>query len=154
MDPVTALVVSAIAAGAAAGMTDTASQLVNDAYTGLKNLLSRKYSDVDIAGVERKPESDAKKASLAEDLDDAGAAGDRELGSAAAALLEAVREHDPQVVIGVDVTGLVAAALTISDVVSTGDGARISDSRIEGEVDIRGIRAGSQQPPHPESARD
>ncbi|MGW5312030.1 hypothetical protein ACWEQ0_19395 [Nocardia thailandica] len=97
MDPVTAVVVSAIAAGALAGVGDTATQAVKDAYAGLKSLLSRKYAEVDVSKLEQKPDSQPKKDSLAEDLDDAGAAGDAELGRAAAAVLEAVREHAPQV---------------------------------------------------------
>ncbi|WP_051165176.1 hypothetical protein [Nocardia testacea] len=154
MDPVTAVVVSAIAAGALAGVSDTAAQAIKDTYAGLKNLISRKYSDVDVSGLERKPESEKKKDSLAEDLEDAGAAGDAELGSAAAAVLEMVQQHAPQAVVGVDVAGLVSAALTIADVVSTGDGVRVSDSTIEGATEIRGIRAGFTGSPGPSSARD
>ncbi|MGW5376635.1 hypothetical protein ACWESM_14415 [Nocardia sp. NPDC003999] len=154
MDPVTAAVVAAIAAGAVTGVSDTAAQAVNDAYAGLKSLLSGRYGGVDVSGVERKPESEAKKASLAEDLADAGAAGDAELGKAAAAVLEAVHEHAPQSLVGVDVEGLRAGALTIADVASAGDGARVRDSEIAGTVDIRGIRAGVQEPPRPRPARD
>ncbi|MEU2258441.1 hypothetical protein ABZ540_35335 [Nocardia xishanensis] len=150
----TAVVVSAIAAGAVAGVGDTAAQVVKDAYAGLKDLLSRKYEDVDVSGLERKPDSDTKKASLAEDLADAGAAGDVELGSAAAAVLEVVRQHTPQAVVGVDVAGLIAAALTISDVASTGDGVRVSDSEISGPAQISGVRAGFTESPGPSTARD
>ncbi|MGV9679113.1 hypothetical protein ACWDSJ_27845 [Nocardia sp. NPDC003482] len=153
MDPVTAVVVSAIAAGAVAGAGDTAAQAVKDAYAGLKALIARRYGGVDVSGVERKPESRSKQDSLAEDLADAGAAGDPELGSAAVAVLEAVQQHAPQAVIGVDVAGLVSAALTITDVASTGDGVRVRDSRIEGATEIRGIRAGSPLP-GPSTARD
>ncbi|MGW4247839.1 hypothetical protein ACWELQ_35750, partial [Nocardia sp. NPDC004722] len=90
MDPVTAAVVAAITAGALAGAKETATQLVKDAYGALKNVISRKYGNVDVSGVERRPNSDAKKQSLAEDLEDAGVAGDSELAAAAAAVLEAV----------------------------------------------------------------
>ncbi|RDI64125.1 hypothetical protein [Nocardia pseudobrasiliensis] len=153
MDPVTAAVVAAVAAGALAGATQTASQLVKDAYDRLEGLLSRKYRDVDVTGVERRPNSDAKKESLAEDLDDAGAGGDSELAEAAAAVLEAVRQHAPQVLIGVDVKGLVAAALEISDIESTGNGVRLTDSNIAGHTKIAGVRAGFSGPPDPTAAR-
>ncbi|MFD3427265.1 hypothetical protein [Nocardia fluminea] len=153
MDPVTAVVVSAIAAGAGAGTGDTAAQVIKDAYTGLKNLISRKFGDVDVAGLERKPDSDSKRASLAEDLEDAGAAGDTELAAAAAVLLETVRKHAPAVVVGVDVSGLVAAAVTISDVASTGDGVRVADSTISGDAKISGVRAGFNESPAPSTAR-
>ncbi|MFC8383773.1 hypothetical protein [Nocardia sp. NPDC057272] len=154
MDPVTAVVVSAIAAGALAGVGDTAAQAVKDAYTRLKNLLSRKYSDVDVTALERKPESKSKKDSLAEDLADAGAAGDPELGTAAAAVLESVQQHAPQAVVGVNVTGLVSAALTITAVASTGDGVRVTDSTIEGATEIRDVEAGFTASRGPSTARD
>ncbi|WP_328392836.1 hypothetical protein [Nocardia sp. NBC_00416] len=152
MDPVTAVVVSAIAAGAAAGVSDTAAQMVKDAYRGLKDLLSRKYEQVDVSGLERKPDSEVKKQSLAEDLDDAGAAGDAELGAAALAVLGAVRQHHPQVV-GAEVTNLVAAVLEISDIASAGDGVRVADSEIAGAVKISGVRAGRTEAPDPGAAR-
>ncbi|MGW5386151.1 hypothetical protein [Nocardia sp. NPDC003963] len=151
MDPVTAVVVSAIAAGAAAGVSDTAAQAVKDAYLGLKDLLSRKYRGVDFSGLERKPESQSKQASLAEDLDDAGASGDAELGAAAVAVLRAVQQHPSQV--GVEVRDLVAAALEISDIASTGDGVRVTDSEIAGAVQIAGVRAGFTEAPDPGTAR-
>ncbi|MFD4444689.1 hypothetical protein ACFWPK_33410 [Nocardia sp. NPDC058519] len=154
MDPITAVVVSAIAAGAVAGVGDTATQVVKDAYAGLKSLLSRKYTDVDVSAVEKKPDSQPKKDSLAEDLDEAGAAGDQELGQAAAAVLEAVREHAPQVVVGLDIDNLVAEALKVTDVESAGDGVRVRNSRITGAAEFSGVRAGFPAPPGPTTARD
>jgi hypothetical protein len=46
VDPVT-LVLTALAAGASAGLTGTATQGVSDAYTGLKGLLRRRLADRD-----------------------------------------------------------------------------------------------------------
>ncbi|MFE5286966.1 hypothetical protein ACFRAQ_18550 [Nocardia sp. NPDC056611] len=149
----TAVVLSAIAAGALTGLTDTASQAIKDAYSGLKSLLSRKYSGVDVSGVERRPNSDAKKQSLAEDLEDAGVGGDSELAAAAVAVLEAIQRHDPQAVIGVDVKGLTAATLSISDVASAGDGVRVTNSTIQGDAHIAGVRSGFSEPPGPSHTR-
>ncbi|MGY2148826.1 hypothetical protein ACW9HM_05050 [Nocardia gipuzkoensis] len=148
----TAVVVSAIALGASSGVSDTAAQAVKDAYVGLKSLILRKYHGVDVSGLERKPDSESKKASLAEDLDDAGAAGDAELGAAAVAVLQAVRQHHPQV-IGAEVNNLVAEALKISDIASTGDGVRVVDSTISGPTEITGVRAGFTEPRDPGTAR-
>ncbi|MFI1239266.1 hypothetical protein [Nocardia salmonicida] len=148
MDPVTALVVSAIAAGALAGVGDTASQAVKDAYAGLKGLLSRKYADVDVSPVERKPDSESKRNSLVEDLDDAGAAGDVELLAPAQAVLEAARENAPQAVVGLDIDNLVAEALKVTDIESAGDGVRVRSSKIAGAAEFSRVRAGfSQQVP-------
>ncbi|MEU6559095.1 hypothetical protein [Nocardia nova] len=154
MDPVTAVVISAIAAGAVAGVGDTATQVVKDAYAGLKSLLSRKYADVDVSAVEKKPNSQPKKDSLAEDLADAGAAGDPELGQVAAAVLEAVREHAPQVVVGLDIDNLVAQALKVTDIASAGDGVRVRNSKISGTAEFSKVRAGFTESPDPTTARD
>jgi hypothetical protein len=60
--------VTAIAAGAAAGVSRTASQAVRDAYEALKTLLRTRFPRVDVAPLEELPGSAAKQASLAEDL--------------------------------------------------------------------------------------
>ncbi|WP_280474561.1 hypothetical protein [Nocardia asiatica] len=104
---------------------------------------------MDVSGLERKPESETKKASLAEDLDDAG---DAELGAAAVAVVEAVRQHHPQV-IGAEVNNLVAEALKITDIASTGVGVRVVDSTIAGPTEITGVRAGFTEPRDPGTAR-
>lgn len=90
MDPIS-LIIAALAAGAAAGVKDTASQAVKDAYAGLKALLRSRFAgnrqaEAALGKVERQPESG--QALLAEHLRAAGADGDRELISAARALLE------------------------------------------------------------------
>ncbi|MBF6215064.1 hypothetical protein IU487_29100 [Nocardia puris] len=154
MDPVTAVVVSAIAAGAVAGVGDTATQVVKDTYAGLKRLLSRKYADVDVSAVEKKPDSQSKKDSLAEDLDDAGAAGDPELGLAAAAVLQAVRDHAPQAVVGLNIDNLIAEALKVTDIESAGDGVIVRNSTITGTAEFTRIRAGFTESPNPTTARD
>ena len=73
MDPVS-LIVTALAAGAAAGLKPTAEKIIKDAYEGIKTLIKRKYDQVDLASLEKKPQSQAKRDSVAEDLSDAGAA--------------------------------------------------------------------------------
>jgi hypothetical protein len=90
MDPIS-LIIAALAAGAISGVKDTASQAVNDAYTGLKALLRRRFTgnqqaEDALEQAERQPGSD--QAILAEHLRAAGADGDEELIKAARALLE------------------------------------------------------------------
>jgi hypothetical protein len=70
----------------------------------LKKLIADRYRGVDVASVESRPDSRARRAVLAEDLTDTGAGGDEELVAAAQRVLAEVEEHDPEVgaVIGVD----------------------------------------------------
>src|ERR1700749_2253243 len=92
MDPIT-LIVTALAAGAAAGMRDTASSVVKDAYTGLKALVRKGLSgspdgELVLARHEQAPET--WRAPLAAVLDEAGAGNDPGLVAAAEALLRLV----------------------------------------------------------------
>lgn len=92
MDPV----IAALAAGAAAGLTNATSQAVLDAYAALEAALRERFPQVDVRPLERLPESRAKQASLAEDLARSGAVRDAEVVRLALALLGVVERHAPQ----------------------------------------------------------
>jgi hypothetical protein len=145
VDPVT-IIVAAVALGAQEGVRDTAKQLVKDAYAGLKRLITDRYQGVDPSGVENKPTSEAKRASLEEDLVDAGAGEDAELLAAAQKLIEVVRTADPAAgaAIGVDLENLEAEALRIQRVRSEGGGVRVRDAKVSGAVEISDIDSGPQ----------
>jgi len=89
MDPVT-LIVAALAAGASAGVTDTVSQGIKDAYTGLKALVLRRVKDTagEVAVVEHAKDPDTWAAPLAKKLSDAGADTDPQVIEAAKRLLQ------------------------------------------------------------------
>jgi hypothetical protein len=94
MDPVT-LILTALAAGAAAGAKDTASTAVKDAYAGLKakikTLLSRrKDGELVLARYEESPRT--WEAPLASELAAAGADKDEGLVTAAQAVLSMADE--------------------------------------------------------------
>jgi hypothetical protein len=149
MDPVTAsltAIASAIAAGAAASMKDTASAVVKDAYAGIKALIVRKYGSVDLAAVEKKPDSEAKRESLEEDLADAGAEGDDELARLARALVEAVERNAPEAAaaVGVDLEKVKAGFLRVGSVDAEGTGVKVRDAEFSGGIDIGSVRAGRQ----------
>jgi hypothetical protein len=143
------IIVSAIAGGALAGLKPTAEAAVKDAYAGLKAVLRRKFGSVDITPIEAKPESQAKRDSVAEDLRDAGAERDVELLEAARALLEVLKNRAPETgpAIGVDLEKVTAAALRIRDVESEGTGVRARDVQVSGDIDISGVRAGRPSNP-------
>jgi hypothetical protein len=93
MDPVTLAIIAAIAAGLAKGAGDVAQSAVGDAYRGLKQLLARKFghtSDVvkAVDDAEAKPESEARKSVLREEIEASGAGTDPEIVAAAQQLLE------------------------------------------------------------------
>ena len=97
MDPIT-LIVTALAAGAAQGLTDTASAAVKDAYARLKARVKKRLgggpdTELVLAKHERAPET--WQAPLMAELAESGAEGDRDLIAAAQALLDLVGKTAP-----------------------------------------------------------
>ena len=89
MDPVT-LITSALLGGASAGLKDTATQSVKDAYAGLKGLIQQRFrgrneAEIALAQHEAKPEAWAP--ALREELAEAGADRDEEILEAARRLM-------------------------------------------------------------------
>ena len=100
MDPVT-LIVTALAAGAAAAAKDVGGEAVKNAYSGLKALIAKKFgpkTDVKaaIASVEQKPDSSNRKGVLKEELEAAGAGKDEELLRQAQAFVELLEKNGVQ----------------------------------------------------------
>lgn len=147
MDPITAIT-TAIIAGAAAGLGDTATAAVRDGYAALKSLLARKFGAVDLDAVEKKPNSEARQAVLGEGLNDAGAAADPEVLAAAQALLKLIEEHasGAAAAVGVDIEKIRAANVTIENVRATGAGVKARDVDAAGDFSIRDVTAGGDPP--------
>jgi hypothetical protein len=144
MDPVS-LIVTSIAAGAAAALKPTAELAVKEAFEGLKSLIRQKFGKVDISPVEKRPDSKAKRDSLAEDLAEAGAGEDTELLSSAERLVEVVRTHDAgaAAAVGVDLEDVKAGLIRIRHIVATEGAAGLIAKRLDvaGEIDIEDVRA-------------
>lgn len=107
MDPIT-LIVTALAAGAALGVKDSASSLVRDAYVGLKAMVRKRLgngpdADVVLAKHEQAPET--WQAPLMAELAQAGADRDSELIAAAQALLQLAGKPEGPGKYTVDVRG-------------------------------------------------
>ena len=137
-----ALVVSAIALGAEAGVKETAALAVKDAYSSLRQVLRRKR--IDVPAVEDPPQSSGKRESLQESL--ARVVDDNdELLSAAQDLVEQVRLHDRAAaeVVGVDLERVRAQFLRIRGLKSAGSGVRVRDASFEAGIDIEDIQSGS-----------
>jgi hypothetical protein len=99
MEPVT-VIVSALSLGAAAGLQPTVAAAVKDAYAGFKALVLRKFGKTGDAAdaiekVEKKPDSDGRKATLQEELTAAGADRDQEVVDRAAELLKLLESVAP-----------------------------------------------------------
>ena len=147
MEPIT-FIVTALAAGAAAGLTASAENAIKEAYAGIKALIQRKFGGVDLAVLESKPESATRRGVVAEELTEAGAAQDQELLQAAERLMQLIQQRAPQVsqVIGIDLSKIKGGALRLNNVSASGDGnvtgVRVNDADIQGDIEISGVQAG------------
>jgi hypothetical protein len=123
MDPVT-LILTALAAGAALGVKDTASQAVKDAYDGLKTLVKTHFGgradgELVLARYEEAPET--WKDPLAAELVAAGVSDDAALVAAAQALMALA-----------DPAGSQAGKYTVQ--VLGGQGVQVGDHNIQRNV--------------------
>jgi hypothetical protein len=85
------VIAAALAAGAGAGLRDTASAAVRDAYAGLKDLLKRRIGDLDDQTVQAleadETEPGVWQARIGDALTASGAASDKQVLAAAGRLL-------------------------------------------------------------------
>lgn len=96
MDPITTAIVAALSAGAIGGITDTTKTAINDSYSKLKGLLTKKHgvdSDVvqAIDKLEAKPESSGRRDTLQEEIAAARAEQDDQILAAAKQVLTLVK---------------------------------------------------------------
>jgi len=123
-------VTQAIAAASAAGAQQVGTAMISDLYKGLKALLVKKFgakSDVSdaVEKLEKKPDSPARKAAVAEEVQAAKADKDQDIVKAAEKLLSAIREQPggEQIIQGVTVgeRGVFVTG-TVGKNIVTGDG--------------------------------
>jgi hypothetical protein len=133
VDPLSVTLGTAIAAGAAAALKDTASAAIKDAYAAVKEFVSKSYNRVDVSQIEREPASGSRQAVLADELAKSGAEGDGELRRLVTELVSALEEHDKgaAAAVGLDVKNLKAKLLQIGQV---SDGAAITADTAEIET--------------------
>ena len=148
MDPITVTIVSAVAAGAAAGASEVATSAIKDAYAGVKRLIADGYRYVApfVDAVEADPTSAAEQTVLAKQLDRAGAAKNDELKVAAQALLDALDElkAKPEAAALFDFGVLHRARnVELEDIEALGTVFRAREATLRGDFRAKGIR---QQP--------
>jgi ParB-like chromosome segregation protein Spo0J len=154
MDPIT-IVITAIALGAAAGLKPTTEQVVKDAYVGLKTLIQKKYAHVDLNLIEGDPASKMRQGVLAEDLQKTSAAQDEELLVRAKAVLDTIEKHAPEAAksVGVNLEDIKGASLKIEDIIASGTGVNVKKAELQGDIEIRGIRAGETGKGRPKAGK-
>lgn len=155
MEPITTIISSAIALGAAAGLKPTVEKAIKDAYEGLKQLITDRYGSNDdvvdaVDYVTKKPEAEKRRESLDDALREAGVDRDAELVTAAKQVHEAVQAHAPDLPesIGMDIGTLKVKLLKVEDVQAgvSGTAVRIGTAEIEDTASFKGIGGGGSSP--------
>ncbi len=144
MDPITA----ALAAGAAAGLTNVATQAITNVYGRLKTALGARFPQlaVHVQALEARPDSQSKQSSLAEELIEVGAEYDAELLQLAQALLQLIQKEAPEAAVraGVDLEKVRAGGSMVIEDARGGDvGVRGRDLEVTGDIRVSGARGGS-----------
>jgi len=151
------LIVTALAAGAAAAAKPVATKAVTDAYAGLKRIIQDRYAPArdSVEHLEKAPDKQPRRDGVAEELATTTAATDTELVQQAQAVIEAVEADDPEVArtFGLRLKGFTATELTAKDIethATTGPvtGVGVEDTRIDGAAVFEGLRttSGSDRP--------
>lgn len=127
-----AALVDALAAGAIAAATDTATKLVKDAYAGIRQYIKDKYAEVRLDGLEQEPKSKGQRLVVQEKLEEIGAQDDPDLPKLVAKLVEALSSQAPEAaaMVGVDLQQIHAAVDV--QIKRIGEGTTIKDVEARG----------------------
>lgn len=149
MDPVT-LVVVAMAAGAAAGLKDSAADAVKQAYSALVGAIKRRYPGTDLRPVAESPASGEIRGALVRELRAAEGGPGPDVLEPARAVLLAVQDQDPGefAAIGVDLERVKGAFIDIAGVSGETTGVRVRDAEVTGGITIKDVRAGKGAAPN------
>lgn len=155
MEPVTTIIVSAIALGAAAGLQQTTEQVIKDAYNGLKQVIVAKYNQyVDLIDamdfLAKKPQDANRREVLGRELVATGVTNDEDVINRSKDVLAAVDKSGSDIVtaIGMDIGTLKAAALEVDGVQAgrSGIGVRIEEAQIENTASFKNVGSNESLP--------
>ncbi len=144
MDLIT-IVVTALVTAAVAEPTKL---VIKDTYEGIKGLLKHKDKPVHVESLELEPTSKARQLVLREELEKADIVSDAEVMRHVDLLLTAIQEEgvDAARAVGVNLEEVKGMSLKIKNVVASGTGVNIKKGEFQGDIEIEGIRAGSDNP--------
>jgi hypothetical protein len=138
MDEVINSIALAVAAGAAAGLKDTVTKGIKDAYGALLTLIKARYKahkDVidSVDHLAKKPQDQGRKVGLEEELKKAGGEVDDQLLAAAKTVIEEVKNHSPETAqaIGMDIGEFKAAALHIKNLQPARHGTAFRSKKVD-----------------------
>jgi hypothetical protein len=147
MDPISAIV-TALALGASAGLKDTASQAVKEAYSGLRDLLKSRFPAVNIEQLEQAPDSKNRRGVLTEELQRGDAQNEADLAAKAQELIDLIEHEAPHTApaIGVTLEDVRAANIRLREIVASGGAVVVKGAIATGDIEISNVQAGIHDP--------
>jgi len=153
MEPITAAIVAALLAGAAAGTTEVGKNALVDAYKSLKGLLAKKFGEKKkelpeaVAALEANPESKGRQLVLQEEIETVLANNDPDVIQAVQALV-AIMQQQPQQAgaTGVKLKEIETKLIEIKRVIATGTGVDIQNATVAEGIHLENITAGHIDP--------
>jgi hypothetical protein len=148
MDPVTTTIISAFVIGAAQGARKVGDKAVTDCYDALKHSIRSAYAKctsllTSIDTLEGKPDSEARRKVLEEEVVAAELIDDPKVVDAADKLLSAAKAAGPQTTVAVDWEDVELARLKIGEIKAQAGaiGFRAARLKVTGQVEITKIGA-------------
>ncbi|RWB69722.1 hypothetical protein [Mesorhizobium sp.] len=131
------LILSALIAGAIAGVSATATEAVKDAYAAFKSFLESKIGKGELQPVEQAPKVPENQQRLKERLISAGVANNEVVLAQARQLLDVVKRDAPAALreAAIDIDRLTAGTLRVSN----SDSVRGQDWQVEGDAVFDGV---------------
>lgn len=111
------LILSALIAGAIAGVSATATEAIKDAYTAFKSLIASKVGDDELRPLEEAPKVPENQHRIQELLERAGVAGNEVLIAQATQLLEIIKRDAPSALheAAIDIDKFTSGSLRVSN---------------------------------------
>ena len=144
MDPITIIVTALVTAAVA----EPTKLVIKDTYESLKGLLKKKDRAIHTELLELEPTSKAKQLTLRQALEKADVTSDAEVMRYVELLLTAIQKEgeDAAQAVGVNLEDVKGMSLKIKDVLASGAGVNIKKGDFQGDIEIEGVRAGSDNP--------
>lgn len=148
-ESISKLVASTLSIGATSALKSAATQATKDAYSALKNRIGRwgQQELNDVEALEAQPESEDRKATIAEIISKQDEIEIDSVHKLAKELIATISINKP---VGVDISEIHSINISLSNIdVSEGIGVRAGNVTAEDSIEISDIRVGTQSEKQP-----
>lgn len=131
MEPIT-IIISALVLGTATGLKSVSETGVKEAYQEIKKIIQGKY-DINLSGLEKKPDSNAQREAVKENLVESKANEDEDLLDKAKNLIDLIKKNQPELVEakGLDLGEVEAEYLKAKKIIAEGNSTAVKMDKVK-----------------------